>query len=88
MKTKQKMLTKPITAGFASIFYFKSVKDGISHREENVKNSIYSIKLPTLEILFINRAWYCCNRLREHFLFGFHTCYIFLIPVLWFLSSL
>ena len=29
MKTKQKMLTKPITAGFASIFYFKSVKDGI-----------------------------------------------------------
>lgn len=28
MKTKQKMLTKPITAGFASIFYFKSVKDG------------------------------------------------------------
>ena len=29
MKTKQKMLTKPITADFASIFYFKSVKDGI-----------------------------------------------------------
>lgn len=29
MKTKQKMLTKPTTAGFMNIFYFKSAKDGI-----------------------------------------------------------
>ena len=29
MKTKQKMLTKPITAGLRAFFYFKSVKDGI-----------------------------------------------------------
>ena len=37
MKTKQKMLTKPITAGFASIFYFKSVKDGILYQLTHLK---------------------------------------------------
>ena len=41
MKTKQKMLTKPITAGFASIFYFKSVKDGIiSHPDSKEYSSL------------------------------------------------
>ena len=39
MKTKQKMLTKPITAGFASIFYFKSVKDG------NITCSLHPFKM-------------------------------------------
>nr|DAV39594.1 MAG TPA: hypothetical protein [Bacteriophage sp.] len=42
MKTKQKMLTKPITAGFASIFYFKSVKDGIISHPDSKEYSFTS----------------------------------------------
>lgn len=63
MKTKQKMLTKPITAGFASIFYFKSVKDGII-----TGNISLSIGKPVLFFLLIFRS-----NLGSLFLLG---CYL------------